>query len=62
MSWSNRRSAEGSTSTDDTYAGSGPFHIDRKTGRVAVCGSGHPVDYYVNARRNGTYPDTPRPA
>ncbi|HET6167707.1 MAG TPA: YrhB domain-containing protein, partial [Marmoricola sp.] len=59
VSWLNRRAAEGSTSTSDTYAGGGPFLIDRETGRVARCGSAHPVDYYVSAWREGTYPDTP---
>lgn len=62
VSWLNRRAAEGSASMSDTYAGGGPFLIDRQTGRVAICGSAQPVDFYVSAWREGRYPDTPRPA
>jgi hypothetical protein len=62
VSWLNKRAAEGSTATSDLYAGGGPFLIDRKTGRVAMCGSAHAVDYYVEAWHRGELPDIPRPA
>jgi hypothetical protein len=61
VSWLNRRAAEGSTDTHDLYAGGGPFLVDRKTGRVAMAGSAHAVDHYVNLWRSGDWPDTPRP-
>jgi hypothetical protein len=48
ISWLNMRAGQGSTAIQDTYAGGGPFLIDRQTGRVAVCGSAHPVEYSAN--------------
>lgn len=62
MSWLNKRVAEGSRDIGDMCGGGGPFLIDRKTGRVAVCGSAHPPDYYIDLWRRGDYPDQPRPA
>jgi hypothetical protein len=62
ISWHNRRAAQGSTAIQDTYAGGGPLLIDRKTGRVAMCGSAYPAEYYVRAWRRGELPDVPRPA
>jgi len=59
--WLNRHAAEGSRDSSDMYAGGGPFLIDRQTGRVAMCGSAHPVGHYVTAWRNGELPDVPRP-
>jgi Immunity protein 35 len=61
VSWLNRRAVEGSTDTRDLYAGGGPFLIDRKTGSVAMAGSAHPVDHYVELWRRGDWPDEPRP-
>ncbi len=61
ISWLNKRAARGSTATRDAYAGGGPFLIDRKTGRVAMCGSAHPVEYYVGAWQRGELADLPRP-
>ena len=61
VSWANQRAAAGSTDTKDLYAGGGPFLIDRKTGRVAMCGSAHPADYYVDAWHRGDLADRPRP-
>jgi Immunity protein 35 len=62
VSWKNKRAVQGSTDTRDFYAGGGPFLIDRKTGRTAMCGSAHPVDYYVGAWQRGELKDLPRPA
>jgi hypothetical protein len=62
VSWLNRRAAEGSTETKDLYAGGGPFLVDRRMGRVAMCGSAHPPDYYLDAWHRGELPDRPRPA
>lgn len=62
ISWLNKRAVEGSRETRDLYAGGGPFLIDRKTGRVAMCGSAQPVDYYVEAWHRGELRDRPRPA
>jgi hypothetical protein len=62
ISWLNRRALQGSTAPQDTYAGGGPLLIDRKTARVAMCGSAYPVEYYVVAWRRGELPDLPRPA
>ena len=62
VSWNNKRAAEGSTDARDCYAGGGPFLIDRKTCRTAMCGSTHPVDYYVGAWQRGELIDLPRPA
>ncbi len=60
ISWSNNRAAMGSTETKDLYAGGGPFLVDRKTGRVAMCGSAFPADYYVDAWHRGELPDQAR--
>ena len=56
ISWLNKRAARGSTATRDAYAGGGPFLVDRKTGRVAMCGSAHPVERYAgcNGRVGGS--------
>ena len=62
FSWLNKRAAQGSMAIEDIYAGGGPFLIDRRTGRVAMCGSVHPVEYYVDAWRRGELADLPRPA
>jgi hypothetical protein len=62
VSWLNSLAAQGSTGSEDTYAGVGPFLIDRKTGRVALCGSAHPVEHYIDAWRRGELADVPRPA
>ena len=62
VSWLNKRAAQGSTATQDTYAGGGPFLIGRKSGRVAMCGSAHPVEYYIEAWQRGELADLPRPA
>jgi hypothetical protein len=62
ISWVNKRAAQGSTAIEDLYAGAGPLLVDRKTGRVALCGSAHSVEYYVDAWRRGELPDEPRPA
>jgi hypothetical protein len=62
VSWLNRRAYEGSRETRDLYAGGGPLLIDRQTGRVAMCGSAHPANHYVDLWRRGDYPDTPRPS
>ena len=61
VSWINRRYAEGSRTTEDTYAGAGPYLVDRKTGRVAQAGSAHPVEHYVEMWRSGALPDIARP-
>jgi len=53
---------QGSTDTRDFYAGGRPLLINRKTGRTAMCGSAHPVDYYVGAWQRGELKDLPRPA
>ena len=57
ISWNNRRRAEGSTATRDLYAGGGPFMVDRSTARVAMAGSAHPVDHYIDMWRSGQWPD-----
>jgi hypothetical protein len=62
ISWLNKRAAQGSAATQDTYAGGGPLLIDRKAGRVAMCGPAHPVEYYVRAWLRGELADLPRPA
>jgi hypothetical protein len=51
----------GSTDSRDLYAGRGPFVIDRETGRVALAGSAHPAEYYVELWRRGEWPDRPKP-
>lgn len=61
ISWANGRAAEGSTASHDLYAGGGPFLVDRKTGRVAMCGSAQPPEHYVELWRQGDWPDRPRP-
>jgi hypothetical protein len=62
ISWANKRATQGSTAIEDLYAGAGPLLIDRKTGRVAMCGSAFSVEYYVDAWHRGELPDEPRPA
>ncbi|MGH3248128.1 MAG: YrhB domain-containing protein [Trebonia sp.] len=62
VSWLNKRAAQGSTAIGDRSAGGGPFLIDRKTGRVAMCGSAHAAEYYVRAWQRGELTDLPRPA
>jgi hypothetical protein len=59
--WTSRRAAEGSSSPADLYAGGGPYLVDRRSGRVAMCGSAHPVQHYVDAWRRGQWPDEPLP-
>jgi len=61
ISWVNRRAAEGSRDSRDLYARAGPLMIDRKTGRVAMAGSAHPADHYVDLWQRGEWPDRPRP-
>jgi hypothetical protein len=58
----NSRPARGSTGFLDLYAGAGPLLDDRKTGRVALCGLAHPVEYDVDAWHRGELADEPRPA
>src|SRR5204863_10089511 len=58
FSWVNRRRAEDSGDPHDVYVGSGPFLVDRSTGRVALCGSAYEVDHYVQLWRSGQWPDT----
>jgi Immunity protein 35 len=62
ISWTNERAVQGSMATRDMYAGGGHFLIDRKTGRVAMCGSAHPIGYYIDAWHRGELTDLPRPA
>ena len=62
ISWLNKRAAQGSTAIEDMYGGGGPILIDRKTGRVAMCGSAHPTEYYIAAWHRGQLADLPRPA
>ena len=62
ISWLNKRYADGSREATDTYAGGGPFLIDRETGRVAICGSAHDKEHYIERWRRGEYPDPPRPS
>ena len=62
VSWSNRRAAEGSRESHDLYAGGGPYLVARKTARVAMAGSAHPVDHYVELWLRGEWPDQPRPS
>jgi hypothetical protein len=31
----------------DAYVGTGPFLVDQRSGRVALCGSAHPARYYI---------------
>jgi hypothetical protein len=61
VSWINRRYAEGSRTAADTYAGAGPYLVDRETGRVGLAGSAHPVEHYIEMWRSGALPDVPRP-
>lgn len=61
ISWANRRYVEGSQSTDDLYAGGGPCFVDRRTDRVAMAGSAHSVEYYIELWRAGKWPDGPLP-
>ena len=60
--WTNRHAHEGSRDPSDLYAGGGPLLIDRKTGRVAMCGSAFDADHYAELWRRGEFPDRPRPA
>ena len=62
ISWLNKRAAQGSTAIEDMYAGGGPFLVDRKTGRMAMCGPAHSVEYWVDAWHRGELADLPRPA
>jgi hypothetical protein len=63
ISWLlSKREAQGSTAPRDLHAGGGPFLIDRKTGRVSMCGSAHPAEYYIDAWQRGELQDLPRPA
>jgi hypothetical protein len=55
------RAAGGSTAIADLYGGGGPYLIDRTSGRVAMCGSAHPVDHYIAAWQRGELRDLPRP-
>lgn len=62
VSWINRRYHEGSRSTDDMYAGGGPYLVDRKTGRVTIADSVFPVEHYIEEWRAGRLSDLPRPS
>jgi hypothetical protein len=57
ISWANRRYAEGSREPRDTYAGRGPYLVDRMTGAVALAGSAHPVEHYIALWRSGEWPE-----
>ena len=59
--WTNRRAAEGSRGPAGQYAGSGPYLVDRRSGQVALCGSAHPVQHYVDLWRRGQWPVEPPP-
>jgi hypothetical protein len=61
VGWASRRAAEGSRDPSDIYVGAGPFLVDRRSGRVALCGSAHPAERYIQLWRNGQLPDEPRP-
>jgi hypothetical protein len=56
--WANRRAAEG---LGHRYAGAGPYLVDRRSGRVALCGSRPPVQQWVDLWRRGELPDYPSP-
>jgi hypothetical protein len=59
ISWTNRRAAEG---LGHGYVGSGPYLVDRHSGRVARCGSRPPLQQWVDLWRRGQLPDYPSPA
>ena len=61
VSWVNKRWAEGSTAKSDMYGGGGPYLVDRKTGRVAMCAGAAPPSHYIDLWRAGEWPDIPRP-
>lgn len=60
--WANRRAAEVSLDPSDLYAGAGPFLVDRRAGRVALCGSAYPAGHHIGLWRAGQLPDEPPPA
>jgi hypothetical protein len=55
--WANRRFAEGSRDPGDIYSGSGPYLVDRLSGAVALAGSAHPVEHYIELWRSGEWPE-----
>jgi hypothetical protein len=55
--WANRRYAEGSRDQADVYAGSGPYLVDRRSAAVALAGSAHPVEHYIELWRSGQWPE-----
>ena len=59
--WNNRRRAEGSAASNDTYAGGGPIFVDRADGRMAMAGSAHTADHYIDLWRSGNWPDLEPP-
>jgi hypothetical protein len=61
VGWASRRAAEGSRDPSDTHVGAGPFLVDRRSGRVAQCGSAHPAEHYIQLWRDGQLPDEPPP-
>jgi hypothetical protein len=61
VGWASWRAAEGSRDPSDTCVGAGPFLVGRRSGRVALCGSAHPAEHYIQLWRNGQLPDEPRP-
>lgn len=61
FSWNNRRAFEGSREARDLYAGGGPYLVDRRTGAVAMAGSGQSVEHYIDLWRRGQLPNKPRP-
>jgi hypothetical protein len=58
VSWGNQR---GILNWQDSYVGSGPFLVDRRSGRVAVAGSAPPLERWVDLWRSGELPDYPSP-
>jgi len=61
ISWTNRRAAEGSRDIRDLVGG-GPYLVDRRSGRIAMCGSVRSVQKYVDLWRRGQLKDVPPPA
>ncbi len=62
ISWVNQQAAQGSEDPRDLYAGGGPYLVDRKTARVAMAGSAHPVDHYIDLWLRREWPDQARPS
>jgi hypothetical protein len=60
ISWADRRAAEGSRDIRYLVGGGGPYLVDRRSGRIAMCGC-RSVQECVDLWRRGQWPDVPSP-